>query len=145
MAIFFQCALGEYYNHSLFSTCTEVIDIFEKWLWLISLRSSRYFWEIIVIVRLLCWRNTTIIHRFLLVAQKGLNILLRNNSDCNEVDLYNTRKRYAVIESLDLTRNISWLASCFSKIRNQISIVQKVKVRLLMSAFFTWYPIFILK
>ncbi len=39
---------------------------------------------------------------------------LRNDSGCKDVDLYNTRKRYAVIESLDLTRNISWLASCFS-------------------------------
>ncbi len=34
-----------------------------------------------------------------------------------DVDLYNTRKRYAVIESLDLTRNITWLASCFSNIK----------------------------
>ncbi len=41
-------------------------------------------------------------------------ILLRNDSDCKDVDLYNTRKRYAVIECWDLTRNISWLASCFS-------------------------------
>ncbi len=40
---------------------------------------------------------------------------MRNDSDYKDVDLYNTRKRYAVIESLDLTRNISWLASCFSK------------------------------
>jgi hypothetical protein len=56
-----------------------------------------------------------IIHQFLL-AQKGLDIL-RNDSDCKDVDLYNTRKRYAVIESLDLMRNISWLASCFSKIK----------------------------
>jgi hypothetical protein len=31
--------------------------------------------------------------------------------------LYNIRKRYTVIESLDLMRNISWLASCFSKIK----------------------------
>ncbi len=29
---------------------------------------------------------------------------LRNDSDCKDVDLYNTRKRYAVIESLDLIR-----------------------------------------
>ncbi len=29
---------------------------------------------------------------------------LRNDSDCKDVDLYNTRKRYAVIESLDLTQ-----------------------------------------
>ncbi len=42
---------------------------------------------------------------------------MRNDSDFKEVDLYNTRKRYAVIESSDLTRNISWLASCFSKIK----------------------------
>ncbi len=44
-------------------------------------------------------------------------IFLRNDSDCKDVDLYNTRKRYAVIESKDLTRNISWLVSCFSKIK----------------------------
>ncbi len=42
---------------------------------------------------------------------------MSNNSDCKDVDLYNTRKRYAVIESLDVMRNISWLASCFSKIK----------------------------
>jgi hypothetical protein len=41
-------------------------------------------------------------------------VYLRNGSDCKDVDLYNTRNRYAVVESLDLTRNISWLASCFS-------------------------------
>ncbi len=56
-----------------------------------------------------------IIHQFLL-AQKNLDIL-RNDNDCKDVDLYNTRKRYAVIESLDVMRNISWLASCFSKIK----------------------------
>ncbi len=33
------------------------------------------------------------------------------------VVLKNTSKRHAVIESLDLTRNIFWLASCFSKIK----------------------------
>ncbi len=42
---------------------------------------------------------------------------LRNDSDCKDLDLYNTRRRYVVIESLDLTRNIFWLASCFSKIK----------------------------
>jgi hypothetical protein len=42
---------------------------------------------------------------------------LRNDSDCKDVDLFNTRKRYAVIESSDLTRNISWLASGFFKIK----------------------------
>ncbi len=43
---------------------------------------------------------------------------MRNNSDCKDVDLYNTRKRYAVIEKSDLTKNISWPANCFSKIKN---------------------------
>ncbi len=42
---------------------------------------------------------------------------LRNDSDCKDVDLYNTKKRYAVIDSSDLTRSISWLTSCFSKIK----------------------------
>jgi hypothetical protein len=49
--------------------------------------------------------------------RRKVSIFLRNNSDCKDVDLYNTRKRYAVIESSDLMRNISWLASCFSKIK----------------------------
>ncbi len=42
---------------------------------------------------------------------------MNKDSAFKDVDLYNTRKRYAVIESLDLMRNISWLASCFSKIK----------------------------
>jgi hypothetical protein len=47
-----------------------------------------------------------------------VSIFLSNDSDCEDVDhLYNTRKRYAVIESSDLTRNITWLESCFSKIK----------------------------
>jgi hypothetical protein len=44
-------------------------------------------------------------------------MFLRNDSDCKDVDLYNPRMKYAVIESSDLMRNISWLASCFSKIK----------------------------
>jgi hypothetical protein len=48
---------------------------------------------------------------------RKVSIFLRNDSDCKDVDLHNTRKRYAVIESSDLMRNISWLASCFSKIK----------------------------
>jgi hypothetical protein len=59
---------------------------------------------------------------------RKVSIFLRNNSDFKDVDLYNTRKRYAIIESSDLTRNISWLASCFSKIKKPISIVQEIKV-----------------
>jgi hypothetical protein len=56
-----------------------------------------------------------IIHQFLL--HRKVLIFLRNDSDCKDVDLYNTRKRYASIESLDLRRNTFWLASCFSKIK----------------------------
>jgi hypothetical protein len=48
---------------------------------------------------------------------RKVSIFLRNDSDCKDVDLYNTRKRYTVIESLDLTRNNFCLASCFSKIK----------------------------
>ncbi len=33
---------------------------------------------------------------------RKVSIFLRNNSDCKDVDLYNTRKRYAVMENLDL-------------------------------------------
>jgi hypothetical protein len=40
---------------------------------------------------------------------------LRNDSDCKDVVLWNTSKRYAVIDSSDFTKNIFWLASCFSK------------------------------
>ncbi len=91
------------------------------------------------------WRITMIIHDFLL-AQKVLNIFLETNVTvrlwkllifwetivivprlllsertwyfwCKDVNLYNTRKRYAVIETLDLMRNITWLANCFSSIK----------------------------
>jgi hypothetical protein len=44
-------------------------------------------------------------------------IFIRNDCDSKAEDLYNTRKRYAVIESLDLMRIIPWLAICFSKIK----------------------------
>ncbi len=56
---------------------------------------------------------------------------LRIDSDCKDVNLYNTRKRYTVIESLDLMRNMSWLASCFSKIKKPNK--QEIKV---------WLPVF---
>ncbi len=46
-----------------------------------------------------------------------MSIFLRNDSDCKDVDLYNTRKIYLVIESSNLMRNISWLANCFSKMK----------------------------
>ncbi len=54
------------------------------------------------------------------VAFRKVLIFLRIDSDCKDVDLYNSRKRYAVIESSDLMRNTFWLASCFSKIKKPI-------------------------
>jgi hypothetical protein len=69
-----------------------------------------------VIVTLLLKKNTMIILTNFYLHRKVL-IFLKNNSDCKDVDLYNTRKRYAVIEILDLMRNISWPASGFSKIK----------------------------
>ncbi len=56
-----------------------------------------------------------IIHQFL-HPQKDLDIF-RNDRDYNDVDLQKTRKRYVVRESLDFTRNMFWLTSCFSKIK----------------------------
>jgi hypothetical protein len=49
--------------------------------------------------------------------QRKFSIFLRNNHDYKVVDPYNARKRYTVIKSLDLMRNIPWLASCFCKIK----------------------------
>ncbi len=52
------------------------------------------------------------------IAEYLLNRILRDvKFHSKDVDLYNTRKRYAGIESLDLMRNISWLVGCFSKIK----------------------------
>jgi hypothetical protein len=42
---------------------------------------------------------------------------LRNDRDYNDVDLKKRRERYVVRESLDFTRNMFWLASCFSKLK----------------------------
>ncbi len=44
-------------------------------------------------------------------------MFLRKNHDCEPLDLLHTRKKYTVIEKSDLTRNIPWLASHFSKIK----------------------------
>ena len=84
-----------------------------------SVRAKRGIWSKRVFIRTnsnfsfsVHWRNTTII-----LIRKFL-IFLRNDRDCKAVDLYNARRRYAVIESLDPMRNISWLASYFSKIKN---------------------------
>jgi hypothetical protein len=52
---------------------------------------------------------------------------LRKDRECKVVGLLNTRKRYNVKESLDLTRNTPWLASHFSKIKKpNKSVSQKL-------------------
>ncbi len=74
------------------------------------------FLESIVNLTLLSEKNAKIIHQFLL-PQKDLDIFEKNGCDYNDVDLYKRRKRYVVRESSDFTRNMFWLASCFSKIK----------------------------
>jgi hypothetical protein len=63
----------------------------------------------------------------------------------SQLRVYNTRKRCAVIESSDLMRNISWLASFFSKIKKpnkhcsgKQSVIAGVRI-------LTRFPIFILE
>ncbi len=108
--------LKEYYDYSLFSTCIE---------------SSRYFLRnncyckavegLNIFEKLSCFEGCCakgILRLFTnFYLHRKVLIFLRNDSDCKDVDLYNTRKRYAVIESLDLMRNISWLTSYFSKLK----------------------------
>ncbi len=69
---------------------------------------------------------------------------MRNDSDCKDVDLYKPRKRYAVIESLDLMRNISWLASCFSKIKKPNKHCSGNQSAIAGVCILTQFPIFIL-
>jgi hypothetical protein len=76
---------------------------------------------------------------------RKVSILLRNNSDCKDVDVYNTRKRYAVIESLDFMSNISWLASCFSKMKKPNTHCSENQSVIAGVCILTRFPIFILK
>jgi hypothetical protein len=69
---------------------------------------------------------------------------LRNNSDCKDVDLYNTRERYAVIESFDLMRNTSWLASCFSKVKKPNKHCSGNQSVIAGVCILTWFHIIIL-
>ncbi len=64
---------------------------------------------------------------------------MRNDRDCKDVDLEETGKRYVVIESLDFTRNIFWLASCFFKIKKLNSHFLGIQRGI------AGFPIFILK
>ncbi len=117
-----------FFEKQLYCKAVEVLNIFEKLSWL-----EGYCFEEIL------WLFTNFyLHR-------NVSIFLRNDSECKDVDLYNTRMRYAIIESLDLMRNISWLASCFSKIKRpnkHCTENQSVSVGVHI---LTWFPIFILK
>jgi hypothetical protein len=62
----------------------------------------------------------------------------------SQLRVYNTRKRYAVIEQLDLTRNISWLASCFSKIKKPNKHCSGNQYVIAGVCILTQFPIFIL-
>ncbi len=61
------------------------------------------------------------------------------------LDLYNTRKRYAVIESSDLMKNASWLASCFSKIKKPNKHCSGNQIVIAGVCILTRFHIFILK
>ena len=76
---------------------------------------------------------------------RKVSIFLRNDSDCKDVDLYNKRKRYVVIESSDLMRNISWLASCFSKIKKPNKHCSGNQSVIAGVCILTRFPIFFLK
>ncbi len=65
-------------------------------------------------------------------------ILLRNDRDSKAVDSYNAWKRYTVIESLDLMRNIPWLVSCFCKTKKP----NKNYLRNCVQEIIVWLPVF---
>ncbi len=106
----------------------EALDCFEKLLWL----------KCCCLEGILQSFTNFYLHRKVL-------IFLRNDSDCKDVDLYNTRKRYAVIESLDLMRNMSWLASCFSKIKKLNNLCSGNQSVIVGVYILTRFPIFILR
>ncbi len=136
--------LKEYYKYSLFSTCIE---------------SSRYFLrndcyckavEGLNTFEKLSWLYGCCVEGILRLftnfyLHRNVSIFLRNNSDCKDVDLYSTRKRNAVIEKSDLTRNISWLASCFSKIKKPNKHCSGYQSVIAGVCILTQFPIFILK
>ncbi len=108
--------MKEYYDYSLFFTCIDSSLFF--------LRNDRYCKAVegLDIFEKLSWLKGCCIEGILQLftnfyLHRKVLIYLRNDSDFKDVDLYKTRKRYAVLESSDLMRNISWLASCFSKIK----------------------------
>jgi hypothetical protein len=74
-----------------------------------------------------------------------VSLFLRNDSDCKDVDLYNTRKRDAVTESSDVMRNISWLVSCFSIIKKPNKHFSGNQSVIAGACILTRFPIFIRK
>ncbi len=107
--------MKEYYNYSLFFTCIE-----SSWYFLRNDCDCQAVEGLNIFEKLLCFGGCCVEGLLQLFTNfylhRKVSICLRNDSDFKDVDLYNTRKRYTVIESLDLTRNNFWLASCFFKI-----------------------------
>ncbi len=136
--------MKEYYDHSLFSTCTESSEYFLR-----NDHDCKAVEALNIFEKLSCLWGCCfegILHLFtnFYLHRKDL-IFLRNNSECKDVDLYNTRKRYAVIESLDLMRKISWLVSCFSKIKKPNKHCSGNQSVIAGVCILTRFPIFILK
>ena len=74
-------------------------------------RGKRVFYRKIVIFLSACVEGILQLFTNFYLHRK-VSIYSRKDNDCKDVGLYNTRKRYTVIESSDLTRNVLWLASC---------------------------------
>ncbi len=87
----------------------KILNIFDK-------RSLLNFWESIVILRLYVALKEYYDYSPISTYTESCRYS-RNDRDCKVVDLWNTRNRYVVIESLDFMRNIFWLASCFFKMK----------------------------
>ncbi len=100
--------LKEYYDYSRFSTCIE---------------NSWYFWKTIATEFLRKYRDSKAVA---LKEYYNYSPIFTYTESCRyfqetivtvKLLIYKTRKRYVVIESLDFTRNIFWLASWFFKIK----------------------------
>ncbi len=117
MAIFLTaCVEGIIQLFTIFNLHRKFLDIFEKRSQLKGWKRSRYF--------LRKYRDSKAVsfkeqfdYSLISTSTEKSPYILRNDRDYEDVDLQKTRKRYVVRESLDFTRNMFWLASCFSNIK----------------------------
>ncbi len=115
MAIFLiACVEGIIRLFTIFYLHRKFLDIFEKRLQLKGWTRSRYF--------LRKYRDSKAVsfkeqfnYSLISTSREKSPYILRNDRDYEDVDLQKTRKRYVIIENSYFTRNIYWLASCFSK------------------------------